>query len=255
MLTTFRQRRTDAPGLASPVPQTEQGTGLTDLGDPEHLRQAVADVSLDTPLTQIGFSTRALNVLERAYVTNVHDLLRLPARQVYAMPGVGAKTRREIADAIRLLAARFPPEERLPKPSTVPPNETALPGDASSIDRLVLRLLPKSQSPGAEGRALRALLGLFDESAPTGQPITGIWPSQTDIAEGVGVTRARISQLVTKARQRWSKDPAITRLRVDVADLLDANGGVMTAGELAQALVTKRGSVQDEPHRTSTRWL
>ena len=64
------------------------------------------------------------------------------------------------------------------------------------------------------------------------------------------MTRARISQLVVKARQRWAKDPAITRLRVDVADLLDANGGVMTVGELAQTLVTKRGSVQDEPHRT-----
>lgn len=230
--------------------QTEQGAGLTDLGDPEHLQQAVANASLDTPLTQVGFSTRAMNVLERAYVINVHDLLRLPARQVYAMPGVGAKTRREIADAIRLLAARFPPEERLPKPSTVPPSDAVLVGDASSIDRLVLRLLPKSQSPGAEGRVLHALLGLPDGAAATGQPTNGIWPSQTDIAEGVGVTRARISQLVAKARQRWAKDPAITRLRVDVADLLDANGGVMTVGELAQALVTKRGSVQDEPHRT-----
>jgi hypothetical protein len=127
--------------------QTEQGAGSTDLGDPEHLRHAVANASLDTPLTQIGFSTRALNVLERAHVINVHDLLRLPARQVYAMPGVGAKTRCEIADAIRLLAARFPPEERLPKPSTVSPSDTALASDASSIDRLVLRLLPKSQSP------------------------------------------------------------------------------------------------------------
>lgn len=231
--------------------QTELGTGgLTDPGDPEHLRQAAANAALDTPLTQIGFSTRALNVLERASVINVHDLLRLPARQVYAMPGVGAKTRREIADAIRLLAAKFPPEERLPKPSTVPPSETALIGDASSIDRLVLRLLPKSQSPGAEGRALGALLGLADEAGAPSHPISGAWPSQTDIAEGVGVTRARISQLVAKARQRWAKDPAITRLRIDVADLLDANGGVMTVGELAQALVTRRGSVQDEPHRT-----
>ena len=230
--------------------QTEQGAGLTDLGDPEHLRQAVANASLDTPLTQIGFSTRALNVLERAHVINVHDLLRLPARQVYAMPGVGAKTRREIADAIRLLAAKFPPEERLPKPSTVPPSDTALAGDASSIDRLVLRLLPKSQSPGAEGRALRAILGLPDEGAVGGHPASLAWPSQTDVAEAVGVTRARISQLVARARQRWAKDPAITRLRVDVADLLGANGGVMTVGELAQALVAKRGSVQDEPHRT-----
>jgi hypothetical protein len=230
--------------------QTELGTGgLTDPGDPEHLRQAAANASLDTPLTQIGFSTRALNVLERASVVNVHDLLRLPARQVYAMPGVGAKTRREIADAIRLLAAKFPPEERFPKPSIVPPNETALPGE-SSIDRLFLRLLPKSQSPGAEARALGALLGLPDEAAAPSRPISGAWPSQTDIAESVGVTRARISQLVAKARQRWAKDPAITRLRIDVADLLDANGGVMTVGELAQALVTRRGSVQDEPHRT-----
>ena len=80
--------------------------------------------------------------------------------------------------------------------------------------------------------------------------MTGAWPSQTDVAQAVGVTRARISQLVGRARQRWAKDPAITRLRVDVADLLDVNGGVMTVAELAQALVAKRGSVQEEPHRT-----
>ena len=230
--------------------QIEMGTGLTDLGDPEHLRQAVAGASLDTPLTQIGFSTQVLNVLERAHVINVHDLLRLPARQIYAMPGVGARTRREIADAIRLFVVRFPPEERLPKTSTAPPSDAALASDASSIDRLFLRLLPKSQSPGAEGRALRALLGLTDEGALAGQPATGVWPSQTDVAEAVNVTRARIRHLVARARKRWAKDPAITRLRVDVADLLDANGGVMTVAELAQALVAKRGSVQEDPHRT-----
>jgi hypothetical protein len=70
------------------------------------------------------------------------------------------------------------------------------------------------------------------------------------VARCIEVTRARIGQLIGKFQQRWSKDPAMTKLRAEVVDILHAAGGVMSVGELCEAVLTARGSVQDEPHRT-----
>jgi serine/threonine protein kinase len=229
---------------------TDRPATVTETGDAGLLGKAIEEATLDTPLARIGLSTRALNALERAQATSVHDLLRLPARQVYAMPGVGAKTRREVADAIRLLSERFPPEERLPKPSTTAGTDTG--GDeASSIDRLVLRLKPRSkEGGGVEERAIGVFLGLDEGREEQAPGDAAGWPNQTQVAEVAGVTRARVSQLVARARGRWAKDPAITRVRADVAATIDASGGVMTVAELAQALLARRGSVQNEPHRS-----
>ena len=71
---------------------------------------------------------------------------------------------------------------------------------------------PKAAAAG-QGRRLghlagddRLLLGLnVDLKEP--------WPSQADVAKFSKVTRARVSQVVGKFQARWSKEPAITRLR------------------------------------------
>jgi hypothetical protein len=65
-----------------------------------------------------------------------------------------------------------------------------------------------------------------------------------------GVTRGRISQILADAQARWLKDPAITALREQIAILLEPNGGVMSAAELCEALLTARGSIEDEPRRS-----
>jgi hypothetical protein len=80
--------------------------------------------------------------------------------------------------------------------------------------------------------------------------INQIWPSQGDVAPLAGVTRGRISQIVTEALGRWKKDPAITALRDQMAFLLEQNGGVMSAEELCQSLLAARGSIEDEPRRS-----
>ena len=59
-----------------------------------------------------------------------------------------------------------------------------------------------------------------------------------------------MSRAIASARGRWLKTAAITRLREDIAVLLDAQAGVMTVGELAEALLAGRGSLQGEPVRT-----
>jgi serine/threonine protein kinase len=222
--------------------QAQQPATLTDLGDPERLRQMLGQATLDTPLAQLGLGTRALNALDRTRVHTVQDLLRISSQQVYVMPGVGSQTRSEIVEAIRILATRFAPEERLPE-HVGRPRDRADTG-AMSVDLLLRRLVPKDVAgENVEGRVLRAWLGLAEEPG-------SCWPSQAGVATTMGVARGRVGEVVVKARGRWMKDDAIGRLRSDIAGILEANGAVMSARELAQALVLKRGTVQDEPHRT-----
>jgi hypothetical protein len=106
----------------------------------------------------------------------------------------------------------------------------------------VLRAKAKSRN-ATETTALEALLGLD-------QRVDHIWPSQGDIAPLAGVTRGRISQILAEAQARWVKDPAITALRDSVAVLLESNGGVMSAGELSEALLAARGSIENDPRRS-----
>jgi hypothetical protein len=98
----------------------------------------------------------------------------------------------------------------------------------------------------AETRILYAFLG-FDSAHKAGEIA---WPSQMDAATNLGITRARVSQVVSKVRERWRKNPSITALRQTIDVILSANAGVMSIGELSDAVLTARGSVYDEPMRS-----
>jgi serine/threonine protein kinase len=206
----------------------------------------VAQATRETALGQIGLSTRALNALERQHVLTAGGLVALASRRLYAMPGVGSKTRAEIRAAKGALAKRLAAIDQVPSAQTTTTTTGEETTEVVSIDLLVARLLPRGKT--ADSSELR-ILGQF--LAPgAGKLADDPWPKQSDVAQRLGLTRARIGQVVTKARARWIKDPSITRLRNDVAELLESHGRVMTAAELAQALLTTRGSEAAEPHRT-----
>ncbi len=90
---------------------------------------------------------------------------------------------------------------------------------------------------------IRSVLGLNED-------LDEPWPSQTSVAEFSRVTRARIGQVLGKFQDRWSKEPAITRLRTDLVGIVELAGGAMTVAELAEALVVTRGCGVEEPLRT-----
>jgi hypothetical protein len=92
-------------------------------------------------------------------------------------------------------------------------------------------------------RTIQLLLGLDPQR-------TDCWPSQATIAEAVEVSRGRIGQIIGKVHERWARDPAISRLRSELAEMLSGQGGVMSARELGEALLVARGSSQDDPLRT-----
>jgi serine/threonine protein kinase len=220
---------------------------LSDHDDAAALRALLAEATLDTQIPELGLGTRAINALDRANLLTVEDLLTVPLRRLLRLRGVGNKTRREIATAVKLLRERL----GSPQPADSPPGMAAVeaptgPLDVSSlsVDLLAQRLLRTSARDGeAAQHTLQALLGL-------NPALDNRWPSQADVARCLDVSRARTGQLVGKCQQRWSKDPAMTRLRTEVADTLHAAGGVMAVGELCEAVLTARGSVQDAPYRT-----
>ena len=187
-----------------------------------------------------------MNALERTALRTVEDLLRFPFARLRRLRGVGSKTRRELAELLQSLNKHFP--DIAAKPKQVPGDtedtrETE--GELPLVEELAERLLPARASPGGTDRYTRAYLGL-----EVGDLVAGGWSSQSDVARRFGVNPASVSQALAKARKRWLKFPPLTRIREELVELLDAQGGVMTAREIADTLLATHGSEQEEPHRS-----
>ena len=86
--------------------------------------------------------------------------------------------------------------------------------------------------------ALAVYLGL--EEGEDGR----IWPTLGDAARQCQVPRATVSAALLRARERWLKSPPNTGARNDIDAFLATHGEVMTAEELALALLAARGSAE-----------
>lgn len=209
------------------------------------LRPLVAEAGRDTRPAELGLSPRALDALDRANVTTVTELLLLPAAVITMMRGVGNATRREIADVLYLLRERFP---------EVVPVESAAAGhegqdgvsddeqpDVRSLDLLAAQILPERAARDPHDGLLRQqLLGL--EDAIPGE-VRLVWPSAEEIAGATKRPRVAIDQLLERERGRWLRVPSLTRLRDEIVEVIRGRGGVVTAEELAETLLSVRGSV------------
>jgi serine/threonine protein kinase len=220
----------------------------TDHGEERTPVTPLEAATLDTRLSELGLSTRALNALERVNLRTVRELIHYPLAQIRRLRGVGSKTRRELVACMQRLAARFP--EAAAEPKQLPAEEAEVPavgGEAPRIDQLAGLLVPagRTQETQASAKVMEALLGLDDGALAAAK--AELWPSQSEVARALGVNPATVSHAIAAARQRWLKTPAMTALREDIAALLDIQGGIMTTGELAEALLVSRGSVQGEP--------
>ncbi len=209
----------------------------------------------DSPLAELGLSTRAVNALDRFDIHTVRQFLGIRLHGWFKLPGVGFKTKTELQRAHEQLLARFPDlatKGTGQLPSYHDDNGAASDGatdlgevpGVKSIDYLARRVLGRrSAKATTEDRVIPLLLALDTDAA------TGRWPSQSEVASAVDCTRARVSQIVAKRRETWSKDSLLSEIRTEIFDLLNAKGGVMTAAELAAALLAARGSASLEPLR------
>ena len=187
-----------------------------------------AKATPETPVVALGLSARAVNALDDEGVLTVVDFIGMPPLAINSLRGVGVQTRRELVDAQRDLRRRL---GGAPRPTTTS-TDTA---DDAQLDALVERLIPRRTSRNAtEVDAIVCLLGLSE------LPTAGPWPSQTEVAAALGVTRARIGQLVSATRDRWRKSPSVSKLRDAIIGHLDALGGVASAPELERAVLAER---------------
>jgi serine/threonine protein kinase len=218
--------------------------------DPGILERALNDLRPDTLISQLGLSTRALNTLDRLGVLRAEELAAETPGRFSNLRGVGNKTRREIMDLTGKLRAKLP-QPAIPDRSSIPSKLDTSTGETSrplSVDALTSLLIPveSSQSGKVGHKILAAFLELDD--AVIGAPQ---YPTQAQIAERDGKSRAYVGQIIAKGRDRWRRTvPALTPIRSELAEFLQAEGGVAQIGELAQYLLTSRGSGASEPLAT-----
>jgi serine/threonine protein kinase len=213
--------------------------------------EAIANSDRQTQLITLGLSTRALNAMDHLNVMTVEALLQLPIIRFRQLRGVGHKTRKEITELAHNLHRKFPEihiddraGEKPVKSSGVEEAVTA-PGEGYSVDALFRDACSTGGKPQSSSRAaLMAYLGVPEE-----QPL-GSWPNQSDLGRQFQVTRARIGQIVSGAREQWRRMPSLTLLRDDIQSIISGYGGVMSLPDVAAALLAARGSVSDEPQRS-----
>jgi serine/threonine protein kinase len=222
---------------------------------------AAARATRSTVLDASGLSPRAISAAHRFNATTVGDLLALGSKELFTLPGLGAKTRRELQRRVKQWRDRLGEQERsplAPQERTAATQEItaahATPGHDSAqlddflrlgLDAVTARLVPAETRSGrnhTEVEAIRLLLRLpdIDGNLPGLPP----WPRHPLVAQVVGVTPGRIAQILIGQRKRWLADPVVTGLHSEIADLLGENGRVMSAAELASAILVRRGSTR-----------
>jgi serine/threonine protein kinase len=208
--------------------EAEQRKVRTPSGEEVDLSVTLDQVDLKTPIAALGLSTRARNALERANILTVRKLLLVPIVDLHMMRGVGNQTRQEIIQFVAELRDRFPNIETT-RPTTVTTGDEQT--GISALELLEQRVLgTRSTKKETEWRIRCALLGI---SAPENQS-AGFWPSQSEVADALTLTRARVGQVLTADRNRWAKDPMLNSLRGDLYEQIQRLGGVITIGELIE---------------------
>jgi serine/threonine protein kinase len=179
--------------------------------DPE---QALARATATTPVADLALSPRARNALERAGIRTVSDLLAASGFELRSLPGVGAGTRGELVAVLEALRERLGEEEA---------------PDVQGLDLLARQLVPRRGWDENDLAMLRELLG---------------WETVGDVAERNNRERAEVQGVLDRARERWAKSlPSVTRLRDEIADLLQREGGFLPGAMLEEGVLARRGAV------------
>lgn len=196
---------------------------------------AVVGLTRESPLEATELTARARSALERLGLHTVGELLDAEPSALTRAKGVPDATRKEILAQARALKAVLP--------GATESADTEARPVAQGVEALCATLLPPRTS--RNHRTLAVLLG----QAPTDDGTFLRWPAQSEAARATGRSQPQISKLLNSQARNWLGDPALEAVRNEIVALLDARGAVMSAEELAQALIAARGSYTSDPKR------
>jgi serine/threonine protein kinase len=249
-LVFHRSDRTAPVGSLHPDDEVASGDAERD--------DAAARATRATALEASGLTPRAVSAAHRLAASTVGDLLGVGSKELFTLPGLGARTRNELHRRLKEWRARLGEHERPPTTTATPP-VTAVPaeqGDDPSpaaaelgrigLDAIVGRLVPEERKRNhTEVEAVRLLLRLPDAAGAL--PDLTPWPQQPAVAGLLGVTPGRVAQILTDQRKRWRADLLIDSVYAELLELLADNGRVAGVRELAVELLARRGSSATEP--------
>ncbi|WP_405088317.1 BREX system serine/threonine kinase PglW [Microbispora sp. NBC_01389] len=266
MMTAWRivfQRSDAAPPVGSDHPDDTAGRGTLPAEDdaPQKARDKAAEAATRaTVLDAAGLTQRAVSAAARLEATTVGDLLDLPSKALFNLPGLGAKTRQELQRRIRDWRARLGENEMSPLATaekkaakaetthaTAGTEEESQAFSRVGLDIIASLLVPDllaNRRNATEVDATRLLLGL---PSPAGDPSPlPPWPQQPQVAMELRpqVTSGRIAQIMVKQRARWRDEPLVRSVLDEVITLLAGSGRVMGAAELAESILARRGSAR-----------
>ncbi|CAM2856626.1 BREX system serine/threonine kinase PglW [Saccharomonospora xinjiangensis] len=229
------------------APLTSPGTVGIEGSTLEATRDAHADkATLDTQLDLAGLSPRAVSLAQSLGATTVRELLeQVRPYEISRARGAGKVVRNELnrrhKQWTHALLRRAEPDGPAPETGDGP----------ATLDGLVALLLPvKARRGSRKADVVRLTLGLPEGSDRDGHDggedgaAALSWPTQTQVADRLGVTQATVSQHYRKAMAAWAAEPRVAALREEVVRLLAEAGRVMTAHELAAAVKAAYGGAE-----------
>jgi len=214
--------------------EAEQRKVRTPSGEEVDLSVTLDQVDLKTPIAALGLSTRARNALERANILTVRDLLLIPIVDLHMMRGVGNQTRQEIIRFVAELRDRFP--DLMDEGGRRKDESTHHEDAVVCLELLEQRVFgARNAKKDAEWNIRTALLNpTIPDSSFTLSPSSFHWPSQSEVADALSLTRARVGQVLAADRNRWAKDSLLNALRGDLYEQIQRLGGVVTVSELIE---------------------
>jgi len=243
----FRERHDNAEEMLRAWRAVFERAGTSKPAEGDGFEAIAFTTTAQTTMAELGYSLEAQDVLERMGIHNARELLAVDRIRFRYLRGVGDRIRKEIRLKAKELA-RLRPDLTQGRGTLHGAGEEE--GDdaktAITVNELAENLLPRR--PAGDDRPEEAALAHYiglDDAVPA-----GAWPTLGEAAQATGVERGTLATALVKARERWLKIKAFTELRGQFEALLGAQAQVMTAHEIALALLALRGcAIQDDAER------